>query len=245
MLISNAHAWTLVNSGLSGFQTSPNINIYMASNTCTNAGITPAQMENLIKEAISTYWNSIPSSSLTLSFIGTKSVDASAMDLNALINGNVTNNQIVVGCSASGTFGATTLAVGSMGCLSNTDCRGGVLINDTASTPFKNVSYDVQKSTFAHELGHALGLGHTSVEEALMYYDASNRNKKKLNQDDIDAATYLYPNQKKLSGLAGACGTIESETNSKNNFLGSILFGVLITTALFFLINRRKFNNTI
>lgn len=241
--ITQAQAWTLGGSGTMGFQTSSDINVYVASNTCQHAGFTSAQMQSLIEDAAATFWNSVPTSSLKLTYISVKNIDTSSSDINTLINNSVSNNQILVGCSADATTfsSGSILAVGGMGCLTNSDCRGAVLLNDTASTLLSSISYDTVKSTFAHELGHALGLGHTSVPEALMYYSATNKVQKKLNQDDIDGITYLYPNEKKVSGFAGACGTIDTKNGGGRNFIISLLiglmFGILLSTV-------KKFNKT-
>lgn len=47
-----------------------------------------------------------------------------------------------------------------------------------------------------HEMGHTLGLEHSTVPEAVMYeVDIVNRRtwNKKLDQDDIDGISFLYP----------------------------------------------------
>jgi len=51
--------------------------------------------------------------------------------------------------------------------------------------------YDAQ-TVWTHELGHALGLGHSTVQGSVMepYYEGSRRT---LHQDDIDGISYLYP----------------------------------------------------
>jgi hypothetical protein len=47
-------------------------------------------------------------------------------------------------------------------------------------------------AVIAHEIGHALGLGHSEVSEALMYYQIVPK-RSTLGQDDIDGITFLYP----------------------------------------------------
>jgi hypothetical protein len=82
-------------------------------------------------------------------------------------------------------------------------------------------------------MGHALGLGHTSEKNALMYYDLSGKTMKALHQDDINGITYLYPNSKSIGGLGGACGSVAFiDKNDKNgpssgNFLMNLLMGFL------------------
>lgn len=59
------------------------------------------------------------------------------------------------------------------------------------STPYSQI--DLQ-SVVAHELGHVLGLGHSSNAAATMYYALSfgNDSKRTLHQDDINGICYLY-----------------------------------------------------
>ncbi len=214
---SQTLSWTLINSGLSGFQTSSKINVYLSSNTCQNAGYSRQAMENLIRDVSENFWNTVSTSSLELVYKGIRDANTSASDLTDIINNNVGNNEILIGCSADATTftSGTTLAVGSMVCISQSDCRGGVLLNDTAGTLLDTSDINVAKAVFAHELGHALGLGHTSENRALMYYSLSNKTQKALHQDDIDAIQYLYPAEKKVGGLGGACGSVQYIQNPK------------------------------
>lgn len=65
--------------------------------------------------------------------------------------------------------------------------------NFTWSTTCANVSgqYDLQ-TVYLHELGHALGLGHSSDAQAVMYAYYSGAHCA-LSQDDIDGVSALYP----------------------------------------------------
>lgn len=44
-----------------------------------------------------------------------------------------------------------------------------------------------------HEIGHLLGLGHTLVEEAVMYPSLRLHQFKELAEDDVDGINFLYP----------------------------------------------------
>ena len=59
--------------------------------------------------------------------------------------------------------------------------------------------FDVE-TVFLHENGHVTGLGHSDIQEAVMYayYHGLDRD---LYQDDIDGITFLYPKSATLSPL--------------------------------------------
>jgi hypothetical protein len=224
----NVSAWTLGTQN--GFKfNSPNVTFKIAGNNCTNAGLNASAVETLAKDGNDSYWATVPTTSLELTSGGViSSIDTSGDDLTAAANKGSDGN-IVVGCSSNATLfsSAGTLAVGGIAC-NNGVCQGAVLLNDTASTTLDTLSREKLVATFAHELGHALGLGHSSAKSSLMYYSASNKVFKSLAQDDIDGITYLYPSEKKLSGLSGACGTIDTNSHGPANFIGSILLGLAL-----------------
>jgi hypothetical protein len=240
-----ANAWTLSTAARSGFPTS-DIVIKISSNTCANAGFTASSLETLVNDAINDYWSKVPTSSLNLTTGGVISVNISGDDLtNAAAKTDV--NTIVVGCSQNATSfpDGSILGVGGLGCSASNVCRAAVLLNDTAATQLDTLDRSIIVATFAHELGHALGLGHSSVTHALMYYTGSNKTQKSLSQDDIDGISYLYPEEKKLGGLAGACGTIDTTPKGPGNFLGAFLFGLgLIYLGKLVLRRRQKYRHS-
>ncbi len=234
--ISISQAWTLGNPDRLGFPLS-NIVIKISSNNCVNAGFTTSSMETLVIDSVNQFWAKVPTSSLDLSTGGVQAgVNVSSDDLTAAVP-KATLNTIIVGCSSNAaTFGVGggTLAVGNISC-SAAGCRGGVLLNDTATTQLDTLARTEIITTFAHELGHALGLGHSSSESALMYYAAfAGKTQVTLTQDDIDGISYLYPEEKKIGGLGGACGTIDLNSGGPKgpggpaNFLISLLFGLAV-----------------
>ena len=69
--------------------------------------------------------------------------------------------------------------------------EGDMALNTRVSWRTNGSDYDVE-SVMLHENGHVLGLGHSSVTQAVMYayYGGLRRS---LHQDDIDGVTSLYP----------------------------------------------------
>lgn len=59
----------------------------------------------------------------------------------------------------------------------------------------------------AHEMGHALGLGHSSFAPALMHYSIGSKDNLTLSQDDIDGFAFLYPRKEFGDGIYG-CASI-------------------------------------
>ena len=67
----------------------------------------------------------------------------------------------------------------------------------------------------AHEIAHVLGLGHSSEERALMYYNVSGKDHLSLAQDDVDGITYLYPRNELLGEGVLGCSSVVAGQGQK------------------------------
>ena len=76
----------------------------------------------------------------------------------------------------------------------------------TASSTLVNI-------ILTHEIGHCLGLGHSSDTQALMYYATNSSRLPVLAKDDIDGVTFLYPRQEPSAGGLMGCGTLKDIGN--------------------------------
>ncbi|MBH48941.1 MAG: hypothetical protein CME71_12305 [Halobacteriovorax sp.] len=204
------------------------ISIRVGDSDCPNAGLTAAQLRDFVQRSVDDYWNSVSTSRVKFKLGASISIPASSTTSQMVAL--AANGEIVVGCSDdAATFPeASTLAKGGM---TGTAPRGVVAINDTAATRFDDVDELARVSTFAHELGHAIGIGHSNIEYSLMYYSVvAGVVNEFLTEDDADAITYLYPNDKELGGLAGACGSIDLDggNGGPGNFLLTLCFGFML-----------------
>ncbi len=226
-----------------------NIKIYVTSNsTCSEAGISKEDLLDLAVKGARDFWNKVPTSNINIERGGilqtsnnlfltgalcasdsqtscpeATSVPTSIDDIVIACNNNTTDN------FKSGSY----LALSAPVRVSNQTIKGSiVLINDSTNTSFDTLTYNERLSVLAHEIGHAVGIGHSNKDEALMYYANSDK-LSKLSQDDIDAITYLYPNR--LDGCGGFFGgTIGKDTDPpiKQNLLMSLLLGACMGWSL-------------
>jgi hypothetical protein len=77
-----------------------------------------------------------------------------------------------------------------------------------------------------HELGHSLGLGHTSYSDATMYAYANygETKKRSLHWDDIDGIEYLYPEGLQEVSVADESGFFLSQPKKNRNGTFEIAF---------------------
>ncbi|MGE3609771.1 MAG: matrixin family metalloprotease [Bacteriovoracaceae bacterium] len=232
LITSFAQAFTLNNNFGGAFKTKK-VKVSIAGNTtCNNIGLTIYDLEELIAPAVNNFWNEVPTSSLRLKPSG---FTDSISNINAgrlcaptddgCISGGGGNvipavDGIVIACnSLSYNFnGANVIAVTIPNNFSGKKIKGAVILinNVVGSTAFSNLSHDDKIAVIAHEIGHAIGLGHAknSNKEALMYYKTVNL-RKNLAQDDVDGVSYLYPVTMDGCGLFTATIKNKSDDDQK------------------------------
>lgn len=227
--VSQTHAFTLLQRDPPRY--GDTITIRPSDSDCANAGLTAPQLKEFIQRAIDDYWNSVPTSRMKFRVGHSISIPASSTTTQMVQL--IPTGEIIVGCSDNATTftSGSTLAVGGM---LTSEARGVVAINDIADTRFDDVDELSRVSTFAHELGHAIGIGHSKIDYSLMYYSVvSGVVNEHLTEDDADAITYLYPKEKKAAGLGGACGSIDlGDGNSSGGpMIPTLLFTLLLVIA--------------
>jgi hypothetical protein len=220
-----AFGFTLNNNFIATFAGNE-VNVTIAGNTtCSGIGMTVYELEELISPSVNNFWNRVPTSRLRLRAVGF-SANINNIDNGALCSptdDDCINNAdgplippvegIVIGCNRNNkNFGSSNvLAVTVPNHFTGTKIKGAaILINDSGL--FGTLSRADKISVIAHEIGHAIGLGHAEEHnrESLMYYRVVNL-RRSLGQDDIDGVSYLYPIKFDGCGLVGA--TISENKN--------------------------------
>ncbi len=238
--ISLSHAFTLNNNFGAKFGKSK-VKVYVDGySNCSNILITPYDLKDMIAPAVNDYWNQVPTSKLKLTASG---FNSGTNNISTGILCSPTDDQcissaggalippvdhIVVACNShSDNFsGNNVLAVTIPNKFRGTTIKGAViLINDRSGSAFRDLSRKDKIAVIAHEIGHAIGLGHSEDKAALMYYSTSTQ-RKSLGQDDIDGVTYLYPVKFDGCGLVG--GIISTDKIDPQMWQMGIGFGLFL-----------------
>jgi hypothetical protein len=245
-LVSSAEAFTLNNNFGATFK-DHKVKIYVEDTTTCQAQFTVYELEEWLKKAVNNFWNKVPTSNLRLIPSGFTRVNASNVNTAILcsptdfdcINNTASGKElfpkvtdIVVACNednANFNGSGEVLAVAVPNNFSGNKITGAVILINMASQ-FKSLSEADKISVLAHEIGHAIGLGHPKDQpEALMHFKTVNL-RRSLGQDDIDGVTYLYPKHVDACGLfSGFGGTID---DGKSPLLTQMFLAFLLSLIL-------------
>lgn len=228
----SASAFTLSESQGRSFS-NDEIDVFIASTSCDNAGFSTSELTSMVQNAVDDYWNKVPTSALYLDVKGIEpSFDLNNRSHSEAINSFVPAGSIVAGCNND--FDDPAILGGAVIDCSN-GCKAVLILNAMNGSNLANKSRADVEAVIAHEIGHAIGLGHSQYEFNLMWFSTGQKTQKWLGQDDIDGVTYLYPHDSEFIGLFGSCATIK--LNDDNNqfpgiFIFSLMFVLLLGTCL-------------
>jgi len=203
LVTTSGFAWTLGGSGISGWDTRELIIHYNPTGCPLPAGTLEATLDKAIA-----VWNQIPTAGITLS----RAEKPSSTTAEELFSNTATDSPVVI-CDPD--F-ATHAKANPDGVPAATQIRvldpshdnidyGGTALNAEQGTraEISRLTSDQLTVALAHELGHILGLGHSGLPQALMYYSLDGKSGPELNQDDKDGLSYLYPQNDFADGPFG------------------------------------------
>lgn len=243
LLPLTAQAYTLNNSIGARFD-NENVNVRVGLNPTPCDNVDLDEVASLLNEAMDDFWNKVSTSRLQLKTSGSENTgdDNYWTGELCLIGGSCggtpvpATSDIIVTCNKNTTNfpGASSLlALTLPNVISGKDIKGAVvLINDTNGS-FGNLTRDQKIAVIAHEVGHAIGLGHSAESSALMFYKVvPTRNS--LARDDRLGVTYLYPVQLDLFGAGCFLGTINKlgDGGGTNSFWPTALVGLFLSLLL-------------
>ncbi len=244
LLCLEARAFTLNNTIGARFKDAE-VDVRVGINPGACANIDLDEVAGLVGDAVNEFWNRVPTSRLKLKDAGsfnTGDDDYRTGELCLLGGAGAcapavpSADGIVITCNSNVTnfSGGGLLALTLPNRIRGKDIKSAVvLLNDTGPN-FNNLSRNKKVAVIAHELGHAIGLGHSEERAALMYY-AVVPTRNRLGQDDIDGVTYLYPVQLDLYGMGCFLNSVDlqgGDSQGPGPMLVTLLVGFLAALSL-------------
>ena len=176
----------------------------------TDCGITEEELTGAIDRALA-IWNDVPTSRIKLVRGGTVTTTATQAYAGSAGAGPA-SPVIICDTDLSNTIQTDTSQIPAVASPDATDATidyGFVLLNAESgkSANIAKLPDGILEIILAHEIGHVLGLGHTSDKNSLMYFNATYKRSLRLSQDDMDGLTYLYPREETGAGKAFGCAS--------------------------------------
>jgi len=236
VLISDQLPAFTLNTNIAANFDQDDVMMNVADHTCANNGLTHQEILDLAEEAAEKYWNKAPTSRLRLLRGSTLSV-AGAFYTDQLCNTGTNcepnpdlkySHDVLISCNDDSTHGTNFPQANLYALTAPNNISGGkivsstILLNDRHAT-LGSVSRNDLLLMMAHELGHAVGLGHSHQDHSIMFFQLGV-DKEKLSPDDVEGIGYLYPALQ--PDLGGSCGTTNHHHDHHHHNSSGLLFFV-------------------
>lgn len=228
------NAFTFNNNIEASFE-NPRVVVNVNDASCNNNGLDPESIYNMAYDAVTDYWNRVPNTSLNL-VMGTITEDAtpSYYDLKIDDPQAKVDKYILISCNENTDNFDSPNIIGLTlpNNISGGHIRGSLfLLNDTGNSStnvINKLSRNEITAVIAHEIGHAIGLGHSPTDAALMYFSLIP-NRRSVGVDDMEGVAYLYPKEQPFGIIS--CATIDTDGGppGPNFFLPFILGFIIIS----------------
>lgn len=245
MIGSSVHAFTLTRGSQGQAATG-----YASSQVTFDMDVSCTNYADLVKttvEAAAKVWGAVPNSTLKISlgeYIQLPSVITTYVGNTAsqyVPQGNPiiycdTSFASHSGLDANSIPGFAT----SQYLTSDGEIKTGLLVLNFQSGAQANVAtmdFTIASVVLTHEIGHVIGIGHSSDANALMYYATGAGRNNVLSKDDIDAVTYLYPSKEAPGGLS--CAQISSKNRTGWSDAMIELFFMMLALLILKMLDRR------
>ncbi len=216
-----ASGFTLNNSLGARFKSDKvKVRVASVSGTCNGQGTSADELRGLVDEAVDDFWNTVPTSRLQLEDGGELDTNDNDFITGELcLQGDACGgtpipavSDIVITCNTNATNfpgGSSLLALTLPTVIKGKNIKGAVIAVNATNDSFGSLPRHKKVAVIAHEIGHAIGLGHSGEKANLMYYSVVPK-RESLGQGDIDGVTFLYPVQMDMFGTSCLTGTIST-----------------------------------
>lgn len=182
----------------------------------SSCGVSESELLTELQAAID-LWNGVPQSQLLIKIERAQGVISASSILSSDVSGITQVPFIVCDPVISETFGVSADMIPGLGGFSTSETGsiefGYLILNGEIGglAELSQLTSVQRKIVFAHEIGHVLGLGHSSEESALMYYSIGQKVNLSLALDDSLGIATLYPRQDAVGsapfGIEGCQGS--------------------------------------